>query len=72
MRLFIVAFALDGPEVALHGLRHKVNPRILAAKILLVGEFVPEPDVPEPPLIQGRGLQVGLHKALKTGAFIAF
>ena len=69
---FCIALALDGPEISLHGLRHQIDARILAAEVLLVREFLPEPDMPERARIPRHRLQKSLHEPLETVALVAF
>ena len=67
-----IALALDGPEIPFHRLCHKVNARILAAKVFLVGELPPKPDMTERALMPRHGLQERLHQTFKTVALVAF
>lgn len=69
---FRIALALNGPEISLHGLRNQINARILAAEVLLVRKFPPEPDMPECARIPRNRLQKSLHEPLETVALVAF
>lgn len=70
--LFVIALALNGPKIAFHSLGNKVNARILAAEVLLVRKFPPEPDMPERARIPRHRLQKSLHEPLETVALVAF
>lgn len=69
---FCVALALNGPEISLNGLGNQINARILAAEVLLVRKFPPEPDMPERARIPRHRLQKSLHEPLETVALVAF
>ena len=67
-----VALALDGPKIPLNSLGNQINARILAAEVLLVRKFPPEPDMPEHPRIPRNRLQKSLHEPLETVSLVAF
>ena len=58
---FVIALALDSPEVTFHRLGHQIDAGILATQVVLVGELFPEPDMLELAFIPGNSLQKSLH-----------
>ena len=54
--LFIIALALNGPEIAFHRLGNEVYARILASEVFLVRKLPPEPDILELAFIPRYGL----------------
>lgn len=70
--LFVIALALNGPEIAFHSLEDKINTRILAAKVFLVRKFPPKPHMPGFALVPRDSQQKSLHQAFKTVALVPF
>ena len=70
--ILLVAFALDGPEIAFMRQGNQVNPGITSTKIQFTRKLIPEPDGLEQEGIFGVSFQIRLHQSLETIAFVAF
>ena len=68
----LVAFALNGPVVALNGSGHKVDAGVVAAKVGTCGEIGPHPHFAELAGIAGVGKQPVGYQPFKLVTFIPF
>ena len=69
----LMAFALDGPVVAVLGLGHQIDAVVAAAGVeaVAIGEIPPKPDVGEKQIVERIGLEEVDHQPLETIALLA-
>jgi hypothetical protein len=67
---FLHALALNSPIVAGVGEGYEVYTGVFATQVLSARKLIPKPNFAEPISVEGVGLEIGLHNALKASAFI--
>src|SRR5699024_6780944 len=69
-RIRRITFALDGPIRSIDATSHEVDTGVLDAELVVEGKLRPKPYFLEEVGIQSCGLQISLHEAFESEAFV--